>query len=168
MFLLFETSLLQVNASNKYYTTGEHNILFIKLGSNKLLRLDHTYYMNRTIFQNYTITENTVNEYDLEFSLNATSNEYTLQSFYNANSFIGVIGDLSQLSLAIYDTTISPYSYTGSEHIDITDNRISLISTIKVNDEVVMHHRSGGVYLKCMLGLQAWLFYKTLMMGLNR
>ena len=86
MRLLFETSLLHVNASNKYYTTGEHNIIFIKLGSNKLLRLDHTYYMNRTIFQNYTITENTVNEYDLEFSLNATSNEYTLQPFYNASN----------------------------------------------------------------------------------
>ena len=31
-----ETSLLQLNASNKYYTTGEHNILCIKIGSNKL------------------------------------------------------------------------------------------------------------------------------------
>jgi len=85
--------------------------------------------MHRTISQDCTITENTVNEYELKVSLNGTSNEYTLQSFYNATNFIGVISDLSQLSLAIYDTTISPYSYTGSEHIDITDNIVSLIST---------------------------------------
>ena len=32
---LVETILLQLNSSNSYYTTGEHNITFIKIGSNK-------------------------------------------------------------------------------------------------------------------------------------
>ena len=45
----------------------------------------------RYIFQNYTINENTINAYGLEFILNNTSNEYDLQSVYNGNSYIGII-----------------------------------------------------------------------------
>ena len=49
-------------------------------------------------------------------------------SFHNddmrfANSFIGIITELSRVYLSIYDTNINPFSYTGSEHIDITDNQ---------------------------------------------
>ena len=50
-----ETVLLQLNASNTYYTTGGNNIIFIKLGFNNTLCLDHTYHMNRHIFQKCTI-----------------------------------------------------------------------------------------------------------------
>ena len=62
-----ETVLLQLNASNNYYTTGDDDIIFIKTGSTKVLLLDYTYHINRTIFQNYTINENTINDYSLEF-----------------------------------------------------------------------------------------------------
>ena len=31
---LIETVLLQLNSSNNYYTSGDDNILFIKIGSN--------------------------------------------------------------------------------------------------------------------------------------
>ena len=38
-----ETILLQLNSSNNYYTSGEHDIIcFIKIGSNKILILDYT------------------------------------------------------------------------------------------------------------------------------
>ena len=94
---LIETILLQLNPSNNYYTTGDDDTLFIKIGSTKVLLLDYTYHVNRTIFQNYTINENTVNAYGLEFILNSTSNEYTLQGVYNGNSHIGSITDLSQV-----------------------------------------------------------------------
>ena len=67
---LIETILLQLNSSNNYYTTGDNDIIFIKIGSNKLLILDYTYHINRNIFQNYTINKNLVNNYDLEFMLN--------------------------------------------------------------------------------------------------
>ena len=83
---LIETILLQLNSSNNYYTTGDDDIIFIKIGSTKLVLLGYTYHINRTIFQNYTINENTINDYGLEFTLNNTSNEYTLQGVYNANS----------------------------------------------------------------------------------
>ena len=47
-----ETILLQLNSSNNYYTTGDDNILFIKIGSNKkVLLLDYTSHINRTIFK---------------------------------------------------------------------------------------------------------------------
>ena len=59
-----ETILLQLNSSNIYYTTGEHDIRFIKVGSNKTLFLDYTYYINRNISQNHTINENTINDYN--------------------------------------------------------------------------------------------------------
>ena len=86
-----ETILLQLNSSNNYYTSGDDDILFIKIGSNKVLVLDYTYHINRNIFQNYTINENSLNNYDLEFILNNTSNEYDLQSVYNGNGFLGII-----------------------------------------------------------------------------
>ena len=94
---LIETILLQLNSSNNYYTTGDDDIIFIKTGSTKVLLLDYTYHINRTIFQSYTINENLINNYGLELILNNTSNEYTLQGVYNANSHIGSITDLSQV-----------------------------------------------------------------------
>ena len=52
---LIETIPLQLNPSNNYYTTGDDDIIFIKIGSIKVLLLDYTYHINRNIFQNYTI-----------------------------------------------------------------------------------------------------------------
>ena len=52
---LIETILLQLNPSNDYYTSGDDDILFIKIGSNKVLILDYTHHINKSIFQNYTI-----------------------------------------------------------------------------------------------------------------
>ena len=48
---LFETIPLQLNPSNNYYTTGDDNILFIKISSNKVLLLDCTCHINRIIFR---------------------------------------------------------------------------------------------------------------------
>ena len=100
------------------------------------------------MFRNYSINENLVNNYALEFILNNTSNEYTLQGVYTANGFIGSITELQQVLLAIYDTAVSPYTYTGSENIDITDRQISLKSLLKVNDEVILNPRNydGAVF----------------------
>ena len=60
-----ETILLQLNSSNNYYTTGDDDVIFIKIGSNKVLLLDYTYHINRNIFQNYIINENIINNYGL-------------------------------------------------------------------------------------------------------
>ena len=106
--------------------------------------LEYTYHINIIIFQNYTINENTINDYNLEFISNNTSNEYTLQGAYIANSYIGSITDLQQVFLAIYDTSISPSTYTGSEIIDITDNQISIEFPLTINGEIVMHPRAYG------------------------
>ena len=46
-----ETILLQLNSSSNYYTPGEHDIIFIKIGCNKILFLYCTYFINRNIFQ---------------------------------------------------------------------------------------------------------------------
>ena len=108
---LIETILLQLHSSNNYYTSGDDDILFIKKGSNKVLVLDYTYHINRNIFQNYKINENTIIDYVLKLTLNNTGNEYTLQGVYNANGFIGSTIESSQVSLAIYDTSASPLLY---------------------------------------------------------
>ena len=126
-----ETILLHLNSSNNYYTSGDDDILFIKIGSNKVLVLDYTYHMNIIIFQNYAINDNLLNNYDLEFILNNTSHEYDLQSVYNGNVFLGIISDLPQVYLTMYDTTVSLYTYTDSEDIDITDNQLSLTFPLK-------------------------------------
>ena len=62
---LIETVLLQLNPSNNYHTTGNDDILFIKIGSNKLVLLDYIYHIHRTTFQNYTVNENLINIYSL-------------------------------------------------------------------------------------------------------
>ena len=62
-----------------------------------------------------------------------------MQGVYNANSYIGSITELSHVFLAIYDTTVSPQTYTGSENIDITNNEIQLNLPLKINDEIVLH-----------------------------
>ena len=64
-----ETILLQLNSSNNYYTTGDDELIFIKIGSSNILILDHTYHINRTIFQNYIINENPIKDYGFEFIL---------------------------------------------------------------------------------------------------
>ena len=51
---LIETILLQLSSSNNYYTSGDDDILFINIGSNKVLVLDYNYLIKK-IFQNYTI-----------------------------------------------------------------------------------------------------------------
>ena len=111
--------------------SGDDEIFFIKSGSSKILVLDYSYYINRNIFQTYSINENLVNPFGLEFVLNNTSNEYTLQSVYTTNSHIGTITELQDVYLTIYDTNTNPHSYTGSENIDITDNQISLAFPLK-------------------------------------
>ena len=107
----------------------------------------YAYHINRTIFQNYTINENTINDYNLEFILNNTSNEYTLQGVYNAKSYLGTITSL-QVFLAIYGTDIFPVSYTGSENVDITDNQIPLNFLIKMNNGIALNPRAydGAVF----------------------
>ena len=160
-----ETILLQLNSSNNYYTTGDDDVIFIKIGSTKVLLLDYTYHTNRTIFQNYNINENTINAYGLEFILNNTSNEYDLQSVYNGNGFLGIITELSQVFLAIYDTETTPYNYIGSENIDITANQISLSFPLKINDEIVMHPRAYGNVFDMISGTDMFSFRQNSIHG---
>ena len=54
---LLETIVLQMNSSNNYYTSGKHDTIFIKVGSNQILLLDYTYHINIYIFPNYTINK---------------------------------------------------------------------------------------------------------------
>ena len=77
---LLETILLQLHSSNNYDTSGEYDIIFVKIGSNKTLLLDYTYFINRNIFQNYTINKILLNSYDLDINPNGTSTEYDLHS----------------------------------------------------------------------------------------
>ena len=48
---IIEIVLLQLSSSKKYYTPGDDDIIFIKIGSNKILLLDYTYHINRAIFR---------------------------------------------------------------------------------------------------------------------
>ena len=118
-----ETILSQLNLSNNCYTSGEHAIIFNKIGSNKMLISDYTYFINLNIFQNCTINENIIKSYDLELMLNGTSNEYDLQSVYNGKGFIGIITELSQTYLAICDTDIIPFHLQVQEILTLQISR---------------------------------------------
>ena len=56
-----------------------------------------------------------------------------------SNGFLGIITELSQVFLAIYDTGISSHTYTGSGNIDITYNQISLKFPIQITDGIVLN-----------------------------
>ena len=88
---------------------------FIQIGPNKVLLLAYTYHIRRHIFQNYTINWNLFKMFDLELVSNNSSNEYDIQAVYNSSSFIGTFTELQHAFLAMYDTHISPFSYSGSE-----------------------------------------------------
>ena len=77
-----------------------------------------------------------------------------------------VLPNYSKYFLAIYDTTVSPYPYTGSENIDITDNRISLSSPLKVNGEVVLNPRAyDGAVFETSSGSDSFTFLKNTLHG---
>ena len=157
---LIETILLHINSSSNYYTSGDDCIIFIQICYDKVLILYYTYHIDRNIFQNYTINENTINDYNLEFILSHTSNGYTIQGVCTANGFIGSINELQQVFLAIYGTGISSYTYTGSENINVTNNEISLTFPLNINDGVVLNPRLH-VYFEVYAGTSGFSFYKT-------
>ena len=106
-----------------------------------------------------------MNNYALEFILNETSNAYILQSVYNANGLIGIIAEL-QISLAICDTDIIPFSYTGSENIGIPDNQISLNLPMKINNEIVLNPRAyDGAVFEIVSGTGNFAFRKNSIHG---
>ena len=66
----------------------------------------------------------------------------------------------------MYDTTVSPYTYTGSENIDITDNQISSEFPLKVNDEVVSNPRAyGGAVFEMISGTDNFAFRQNTIHG---
>ena len=60
----------------------------------------------------------------------------------------------------MYDTGISPHTYTGSENIDITDNQISLKFHIKINDEIILNPILNDCF-ELHAGTSGFHFYKT-------
>ena len=66
----------------------------------------------------------------------------------------------------IYGTETPPYNYTGSENIDITDNRISLNFPSKINNEIVMHPRNyDGAGFQMNSGTGNFLFLQSTIHG---
>ena len=46
----------------------------------------------------------------------------------------------------MYDTSVSPQTYTGSGNIDITNNEIPLNFPLEMNDELVLNPRVNGYF----------------------
>ena len=98
----------------------------------------------------------------IQIFLGGTSNEYDLQSVYHANGLIGVITELQQVFLAICGTGNFPFSFTGSENIDITDNKVSLNLLIKINNEIVLSPRAyEGAVFEIIYGTDNFVLGKT-------
>ena len=65
---------------------------------------------------------------------------------YIGNSYIGVFTELSQVFLAMYDTGISSYTYTGSENIHIISNEISLTFPLTIYNEAFLNPSVNGYF----------------------
>ena len=62
----------------------------------------------------------------------------------------------------MYDTTVSPYTCTGSENIDITANRISLTFPLRINDEVILNPRAyAGAVFEMISGTNNFTFLQN-------
>ena len=57
-----------------------------------------------------------INNYDLEFIINGTLNEYDLQSVHNANSYIDTISDLPQITFSDIRYNITIYIHRFRKH----------------------------------------------------
>ena len=102
--------------------------------------------IKKKIFLTLYRNGNLRNCYDSGYLLNGTSNTYDLQSVYNGNEVLGIMSDSSQVYLTMYDTAISPYTYTGNGNIDVTDNEVSLTFPLTNNGEVVLNPRVNGYF----------------------
>ena len=71
---------------------------------------------------------------------------------------------MSQVFLATYDTGISSHTYTGSEHIGITDNQIPLKSLIQINDDVCLNPLLNG-YFEVHAGTSGFSFLQNIVDG---
>ena len=66
----------------------------------------------------------------------------------------------------MYDTTVFPYTCTGSGNIDITDNQLLLTSPLKVNDEVILNPRAyDGVVFEMVSGTDNFAFRQNTIHG---
>ena len=66
----------------------------------------------------------------------------------------------------MYDTTVSPYTYTGSENTDITHNQISLTFPLKINDEVLLNPRAhDGAVFEMISGTDNFAFRQNTIHG---
>ena len=109
--------------------------------------LYYTYHINRNNFQYYTITENVLNPFQLEYILNNGSNEYTIHQFYIANSYIGTITELSQVCLAMYDSEIIIKDYYTKSEIEEFDDELSnmILNTYRKTET---EHLLANIYTK--------------------
>ena len=73
-----EAILLQLSASSIYHTSGENDIILLKVGSDEVLILVYTFHTDRHIFQNYTLNDNLINDGDSEFALNFKRIRFTI------------------------------------------------------------------------------------------
>ena len=86
--------------------------------------------------------------------------------FYNVNGFLGVVTELSQVCLAIYDTDIIPFPYTGSETSDITGNQIVLNCSINMHNEIVLKPKAyGGAVFEIIPGTGNFAFRQNSIHG---
>ena len=59
---------------------------------------------------------------------------------------------------------MSSHTYTGSEHIGITDNQISLKFPIQINDEIILNPRLT-VYFELHAGTSGFSFLQNIVDG---
>ena len=89
-----------------------------------------------------------------------------MQGVSNANSYLGTITFLQQVFLAMYDTDTMPFSYTGSETIDITYNQIPLNISIRINGEIVVNPRAyDGAVFDMLSGTDNFAFRQNIIHG---
>ena len=69
-----------------------------------------------------------------------------------------------QVFLAIYDTGVSSYTYTGSDNINVTSNAISVTPPLKMNDEVVLNPRLNA-YFELYAGTSSTTFLQNIVDG---
>ena len=75
------------------------------------------------------------------------------------DNLIANIGFSNHYNKAEIYTTIANQTYTSSENMDITNNKISLNVQIKINDEIVMHPRAYGIPFEMYAGTSGFVFF---------
>ena len=109
--------IINLNATNSYYTNGLNDLLYVRVKEGNLLLFDLTDNINRKVFESFSIGYDASNPFNLKFTHNSTAIEYTVDNALMSVGFSGTtpISTLESQYMKLYVITSSTSYLTTND-----------------------------------------------------